>query len=335
LCSLIKEIHINESHRIQRDVSSTRSEADEHIFTKLRAVADQSNEKLNPRIIVWNVAKVIDEDSQQSLAETFPSSKLRIHIQSYEGSPIPYSPHLESIIAMGIHLHRDPLLSFRHILLNSPNMRKLHLAAYQETGCVRGLHRPNPPFLCLPDSETPNQSSLRISFNLEELSLTRFILQEDISFILQSRWTNLHSLNLHSCHDLPNIFRHLATKISICFPALRNLVLSYGKGRSDSDIYADLTVAIGTVMEAFVPGFEELKFVGPFAELVDIIAGNQSKSLIRLTVHDVEFYEGDDVRRTAPITAVEKLVERCDSLKELYLDANTVKRDQGQSDLSM
>jgi hypothetical protein len=231
-------------------------------------------------------------------------------------------------------LHRDPLLAFRHILLNSPNLRKLHLAAYRASGCVVVI-RPTPPFLSLLVSEAPKRNSPNISFKLEELSLTRFLLQEDISFILQSRWTNLHSLNLNDCCDIPNLFRHLTTKISICFPALRSLGMTYEKDSSDPHIYADLTAAVGTVMEAFVPGFEELNFAGPFAGLVDIIAGNQSRSLIRLTVHEVEFPEGEDVRRTAPITAVEKLVERCDSLKELHLDANTVKRDQSRSDLSM
>ena len=106
LCSLIKEIHIDEYRTwTRRDDSSSRSEADERIFTKLRAVADQSNEKLNPRIIVWNAMTVIGQNSHQSLTETFPPSKLRIHLQSYEGDNILYSPYLESIVAPAIHLY--------------------------------------------------------------------------------------------------------------------------------------------------------------------------------------------------------------------------------------
>jgi hypothetical protein len=322
-CTFIREIRITG----QAEYRNTKFE-ESHVWALIEV--GRARGELRPMRIEWDAHTIVKADLQQALVDAFPSAALFIHLHAYKGDPIPYSPHLISLHAV-VHLHTDALWHFKPALLNAPNLCHLKIQQYRSRGCVI-MFQPPPPFL---QSSTFRESSddSRSLPLLEELEIKYFDFRQDVHFMQRLNWSKLSSLKIDYCRNSTSLLQNLAPQFSSSFPSLRRLRIAehpwFKLGELD-----DLLMALGQILEAFDPGFEELVFVGPFTGLMDVIGVSQGRSLRRLKMHDIESSDGKMERRIAAIRALENMGNRCKYLERLYLDVNSIHSGSG-TDVSL
>jgi hypothetical protein len=322
-CTFIREIQIT-GEAGYRDTES-------HVWALIEV--GRARGELRPMRIEWDAHTIVKADLQQALVDTFPSAALFVHLHAYKGDPIPYSPHLISLHAV-VHLHTDALWHFKPALLNAPNLRHLKIQQYQSRGCVIRV-QPPPPFL---QSSTFRESAddSRSLPLLEELEIKYFDFRQDVHFMQRLNWSKLSSLKIDYCGNSIGLLQNLAPQFSSSFPNLRQFRITEGSWywRDKSGELNDLLLALGQILEAFDPGFEELVFVGPFTSLMDVIGVSQGRSLRWLKMHDIESADAKMERKIATTRELENMGNRCKDLEHLYLDVNSIHSGSG-TDVSL
>ncbi|TFY63126.1 hypothetical protein EVJ58_g3432 [Rhodofomes roseus] len=308
VCGYIKELVI--SSRCSASYRETEGAPSVPPIKFLENVIKDGLFRTGLKKLEWEAEQEIPASFSETVQTAFPNCTWVV--SKYTGNPLSPMPTLTTLRSV-VHLHADPLLGFQPVLLRSPQLRVLDVAAYQQRGCVMH-HYEAPPFLRYDPHAAASQKAYPL---IEELTIRDFGWSEHGARVcLQTmRWSHLRRLELLRGSGFALLQGCIPARETL--PALEDfkLVTWYMRDGQRHQQYLDTLKQFLTM----APGLRDLHLAGPWQPLVPVITKCHGQTLRSLVVHEHERAQ-EPQRTTLQLSDLITLGKHCVVLEHLGID---------------